>query len=186
MQVLDSGDARFEHLESRVERIEIRIDAARRHAAGEPELERIVGRPELEGCETHMMVAIDQARHDHMFGRTKGRVGLILLRQRRIWADGQDSAIALGHGAILDHVGLGAAADFTDDILAANKRQGHRVLLINWSVLPRITEPLGRRSRKTWPPEMFLRAPGDTAQHMGKSLGQRLPPVVVRLTASTG
>jgi hypothetical protein len=28
-----------------------------------------------------MMVAIDQARHDHVFGRTKSLIGLILLRR---------------------------------------------------------------------------------------------------------
>jgi hypothetical protein len=129
VQVLDGGDAGFEHLKSGIERIEIRIDTPRRHAAGEPEFERIVGRAELEGRQTHMMVAIDQARHDYVFGRTKRLVGLILLRQRHVWADGQDGAVALHHSTVLDHVGLGATADFTDDVLTADQRQGHRVLL---------------------------------------------------------
>jgi hypothetical protein len=135
VQVLDSGDAGFEHLESGVERIEIRVDTPRRHAAGEPEFEWIVGGPQLEGRQTHMMMAIDQARYDHVLGRTKSLVGLILLRQRRVWADGQNGAITLHHSAVLDHVGYGATADFTDDVLTADQRQGHRVLLTQRSVL---------------------------------------------------
>src|SRR5215510_8565428 len=135
VQVLDSGDAGFEHLKSGIQRIEIRVNTPRRHAAGEPELEWIVRRPKLEGRETHMMVAIDQARHDHVVGRTKSLIGLILLRQRRVWTNGQDSAITLDHSTVLDHVGCGATMDFTDDVLTADQRQGHRVLLTQRSVL---------------------------------------------------
>jgi hypothetical protein len=42
MQVLHGGDARADHLEGRVERIQVQVDVARHHARGEPQLERLV------------------------------------------------------------------------------------------------------------------------------------------------
>ena len=52
VDVLDGGDARRDHLEGGIERVEVQVDLARRHPSGEPKLQRIIGRAELRAGST--------------------------------------------------------------------------------------------------------------------------------------
>ena len=125
MQVLDGGDARLEHLEGRVERVEVRIDVPGGHAAREPELERMVRRAELQGREADVMMAVDEAGHHHVLDRAQHLVGAVAGVELGIRPHLHHHAIALEHGAVGDDAGLRPALDLDDDELATDQRRRH-------------------------------------------------------------
>ena len=61
VNMLHRGDARGDHLERRIERIEIEIEVSGDQTGGEPQFERHVGRAELDRRQADMMVAVDEA-----------------------------------------------------------------------------------------------------------------------------
>ena len=61
VEVLHRGHAARNHLERGIERIEIEIHIAKPEPAGEPQLERMVGRAELERRQSDMVVGVDQS-----------------------------------------------------------------------------------------------------------------------------
>ena len=60
MNMLNRGDAGRDHLEGRVERVEVEVDVARDEAGREPQFERHVPRAELDRREPNMMVAVHE------------------------------------------------------------------------------------------------------------------------------
>ena len=90
VDVLHRGDARADHLERRVERVEIEVEVADHHAGDEPQFERHVGRAELHRRQADMVVAVDEARQqdllagaDHRHRRVLGAAGRRRCRRRR-------------------------------------------------------------------------------------------------------
>ncbi len=61
MNVLDCCNARRNHLEGGVKRIEIEIDRTADQPGDEPKLKRHVGQAELDRCEADMVMIVDQA-----------------------------------------------------------------------------------------------------------------------------
>src|SRR6476661_616632 len=104
LDVLYRGDARADHLEGRIERVEIEVDVADHQAGDEPQLERHVGRAELHRREADMVMAVDEARQQDLLASADHRRGRILPLQVVIGADGDDYAVLLQHGAVLDLV----------------------------------------------------------------------------------
>jgi len=58
MQMLHGGDARGDHLEGRIERVEIEIDPPHHQPRREPQLERHVRRAELHRGQPDMVVGV--------------------------------------------------------------------------------------------------------------------------------
>jgi len=77
VQVVHGGDARLEHLEGRVERVEVWIDVARGYTAREPELQRVVGRAQLKRREADMMMTLHEARQHHVLGGAEDTIRLM-------------------------------------------------------------------------------------------------------------
>ena len=73
MQVLHGGDAARDHLERRDRACRAQIDVAQRQPAREPELERMVGRAELERRQADMMMGVDEARRHDQAGAARNR-----------------------------------------------------------------------------------------------------------------
>jgi hypothetical protein len=65
VEMLHGGDARGDHLEGRIERVEPRVDVAHRQPLGEPQLQRLVPRAELEGRQADMVVGVDETGDRH-------------------------------------------------------------------------------------------------------------------------
>ncbi len=66
VEMLNGGDAARDHLEGGEERVEPQVHVAERQTRGEPELQRMVRRAELERRQAHMVVRVDQAGDDHL------------------------------------------------------------------------------------------------------------------------
>jgi hypothetical protein len=122
VDVLNRGGARADHLERRVERVEIEVEIADHHAGDEPQFERHVGRAELHRCEPDVMMAVDETRQQDLLATADHRHRRMLAVQILVGADGNDDAVLLQHRAVLDLVpgetvlgagNRGAAADET-------------------------------------------------------------------------
>jgi hypothetical protein len=119
--MLYGGDPRFDHLEGRIQGVEIRIDVASPNTAGKPEFERIVGGTELKGGEADVVMAIDKAGQHHMVSRAHDVIGLVLGRQLRVRTHFDNRAIALKNRAILDDLRRMAIHDFADHVPTTNQ-----------------------------------------------------------------
>jgi len=120
--MLDGGDARLEHLKRGVERVQVGIDVARDHAAREPELERMIGRAELERRQAHMVMRVDEARDDHVLGRAQDLVGTVTALEFGVGPDLDHDAVALEDGAVRDDPRVRAAVHLDHDVLAPDQR----------------------------------------------------------------
>ena len=65
VEMLDGGHTGADELERRVKRIQIDVDLARPHAVVDPELQRQVRRTELQRCQAHVMVCVDESGDDN-------------------------------------------------------------------------------------------------------------------------
>ena len=129
LDVLHRGDARADHLEGRIERVEIEVEVADHHAGDEPELQRHVGRAELHRREADMVVAVDEARQQDLLAGADDGDGRVLAMQVVVGADGCDDAVLLQHGAVLDLVPGEAVLYAGDGGAAADEGGGHLALL---------------------------------------------------------
>src|SRR5262249_45391242 len=81
---LHGGDARGDHLEGRIERVEIEIDPPRHEPCHEPQLERHVRRAELHWGQPDMVVGVDQARQHRTSAQiasdSSPRITMIVIR----------------------------------------------------------------------------------------------------------
>jgi hypothetical protein len=125
VQVLDGRDPRLEHLEGGVERVEVRIDVPGRHTAREPQFERMIGRAELQGREADVVMAVDEAGHDHVLGRAQHLVGTVAGLELSVRPHFHHHAIALEHRAIGDDTSRRPALDPDDYVLATDQRRRH-------------------------------------------------------------
>ena len=106
VDVLDRCDARLDHLERGVARVQIRVDVAFRQAPGNPKLQRQVGTAELNGRHTDMMVIIDETGHDDMTAVTQDLVRLVAVGEILLGTCLGDPAIALEDCAVLNDLCL--------------------------------------------------------------------------------
>ncbi len=125
MNVLHRGDAGGDHLEGRIERVEVEIEIAGHQARREPQLERHVGRAQLDRRQADMMVAVDEAGQQRLLARADHRRIRIGALQILEWADRGDDAVALQHSAVVDLLPSMAIERPRDDMLAANDRGWH-------------------------------------------------------------
>ena len=123
VEVLNRGHARGDHFERRVERVEVGIGPAARDAGGEPELQRVVARADLDRRQPDVVVAVDQPRDDHVVGRTDDLVGTVLRCERVVTADVDDYAVALKYRTVLDDRRLVPAGDAEDDVFSTYQRR---------------------------------------------------------------
>ena len=129
VQVLDRGDPGLDHLERRVEGVEIGIDPPRAEPTGEPQLERIVGRAQLQRGQTDMVVAIDEARQDHPAGIAHDLGLRVAPRQLRERTGGPDHPVLLIDGTVLDDLHRMAIAHPGHDMTSTDQRAGfHQAL----------------------------------------------------------
>jgi hypothetical protein len=76
--MLHGGDAGGDHLEGRIEGIEIEIDPTRHQARDEPQFERHIGRPELYRGQPDMVVRVDKARQQYLpVGAEDRKLGMV-------------------------------------------------------------------------------------------------------------
>ncbi len=120
LQMLHRGDPRSDHLEGRIEGVEVGIDGASGDPRREPELERVIARTELDRRQADVVMAVDQARDDDIIGRADDLVGLVLLRYLVMGADVDDHAVALEDRAVLDDRRLVTVDDAADDVFPTN------------------------------------------------------------------
>ena len=104
MDVLHRGDARGDHLERRIQRVEIHVQIARHHAGDEPQFQRHVRRAELHRREADMVMAVDETRQQDFVAGADHRDGRVAALQVREGADGGDGAILLQDCAVGDLV----------------------------------------------------------------------------------
>ena len=104
VDVLDSGDPGLEHLERRVERVEIRVDRPRAEPAREPELERMVGRAELERGEPHVVVGVHEPRKHDVVRRAQHVVRRVPVPERLVRPDVLDDAVTLEDRRVFQHL----------------------------------------------------------------------------------
>ena len=127
MNVLDGRDARGDHLEGRIERVEIEVEVARDEARREPEFERHVGRAELDRRQADVMVAVDEAGQQRLGTIADNRnvgIGGAQLGER---AYRDNRSVPLKHRAVVDLLATMAIERPCDDMLAANDRRRHRL-----------------------------------------------------------
>src|SRR5476649_2162111 len=129
LDMLHRGDARADHLERRVERVEIEIEVADHHAGDEPEFERHVGRAELDRRQADMVMAVDEARQKDLLARADHRHGGMLAVKIVVGADGGDDAVLLQHRTVLDLVPGETVFGAGDGGAAADETGGHARLL---------------------------------------------------------
>ena len=122
VDVLHRGDAGGDHLEGRVEGVEIEVELADDEARGEPELERHVGRAELDGRQADVMVAVHEAGQEHLFAAADDGQLRMAAAQLRKGADRRDDAVLLQHGPVVDLLPAVTVEGARDDVLAANDR----------------------------------------------------------------
>ena len=120
MQMLHRRDARLDHLERRIQGIEVGVDVPLAGAVHGPLLQRQIGRAELEGSEAHVMMTVDEAGQYDMPLRAQHIIGRIFCRQRVVFADFDDHAVALEHRPIFNDCGLIAVEDLADNVFAAD------------------------------------------------------------------
>ena len=120
--MVDRRDARLDHLECRIERVQIRVDAACSQAVGNPKLELLIGTAELDGCHTDMMMAIDETGHDDMTAVTQDLVRLVATGETLVGANLDDLAIALEDRAVLDDFRTVVIVDSGDDVFTTDYR----------------------------------------------------------------
>jgi hypothetical protein len=120
MHVLHGGDSRLDHLKSGVERVEVEIDGARRHAADDPHFQLTVGRAELEGSQPDMVMGIHEPRQNDTIGIADDLVWGIFPCKLAKLADVHDGALRLEHSPIFYDEGLWLVARMTDDVSASN------------------------------------------------------------------
>ena len=147
LDVLHRGDARADHLEGRVERVEIEVEVADHHAGDEPELQRHVGRAELHRRQADMVMAVDEARQQDLLAAADDGDGRVLSMQVVVGADGRDDAVLLQHGAVLDLVPGEAVLYAGDGGAAADETGGQCFLLTTVAFLPTLS--VGRCRRLT-------------------------------------
>ena len=104
MDVLHRGDAGGDHLERRIQRVEIQVQIARHHARDEPQLQRHVRRAKLHRREPDMVVAVDEAGEENLVARADHRDVRMFAGQVGVGADGGDRAVLLQHRAVGDFV----------------------------------------------------------------------------------
>ncbi len=122
MEVLDRGDAGRDHLEGGVERVEIDVEIAGHETRREPQLERHVGRAELDRRQPDMMVAVDEAGQQHLLAAADHRRVRVGAAQLREAADRGDDAILLQYRAVIDLLAAMTIESARDEMLAADDR----------------------------------------------------------------
>ena len=120
VNVLDGGDARLDHLERRMERVQIGVHIPCPHPGDPPQLQGLVKRSELQWRQTDVVMCIDEARQDNMVERPEHLVGLVPGRNVGERADVDDRTVTLKDRAVVDHIRLMAPRYLADDVSAAN------------------------------------------------------------------
>jgi hypothetical protein len=115
MKMLDRGYARFDHLEGRIEGVEMRVDLAEPDLGGKPEFERQIGRAKLERRQSDMVMAVDEAGEHHIAERPDHRPVGIRYAQRIEWADRRNDAVTDRDRSIIDDPRPPVIADPSDD-----------------------------------------------------------------------
>ena len=121
MQMLHRGDPRRDHLERRIQRIEIRVDVPHHHARDEPQLQRHVRRAKLHRRQPDMVMPIDEARQQHLLARADHRYGRMPPRQVGERADSSDGSVLLQDRAVGDFLPPMAIQRAGDHRAAANQ-----------------------------------------------------------------
>jgi hypothetical protein len=65
LEMLHGSDPRFDHLEGRMEGVEVEVGAARTEPGCKPQLERVIARPQLERGEPDVVVRVDEPGEEH-------------------------------------------------------------------------------------------------------------------------
>ena len=125
VQMLHGGDARGDHLEGRVERVEVEIDPPHHQPGHKPQLERHVGRAELHRGQADMVVGVDKARQHHLTAGAEHRDLRVFRDQLGGGADLGDDAVALQHGALFDLLPMTAVGGLGEDGAGADDAGGH-------------------------------------------------------------
>ena len=123
VEMLHRGDAGGQHVERGVERVEVGIDVAAGQTTREPQLERQVGRAELERGQPDVMMAVDEAGQDDVIGRAEGRGTGVAAGQLGGRPHLDDDPVALEERAVLDHRGT-ALLDPGDHVPPAHEGRG--------------------------------------------------------------
>ena len=90
MDVLHRRDAGGDHLERRIQRVEIHVQIAGHHAGDEPQLQRHVRRTKLHGRQADMVMTVDEARQQDLVAGADHRHGRMLAGQIGEGADRGD------------------------------------------------------------------------------------------------
>ena len=94
----------------------------------------MVGRPELERGQPHVVMAVDEpGKHDVLAG-AEHLVRVMPGRDVGERSDLDDPPVLLVDGALRDHVGHAIRGDGADDVLAVNQRRGHARALLSVQV----------------------------------------------------
>ena len=125
VDVLHRGNSGSDHLEGRIERVEIQVHAAHHHARDEPQFERHVGRAELHRRQADMVVAVDEAGQQDVFAAADDWHGRVLAMQVGERACRRDDAVFLQHRAVSDFVPGVTVHRVGDHRAAADQRCGH-------------------------------------------------------------
>ncbi len=122
VNMLHCRDPRGDHLERRIEGVEVDIEVAGDEARGEPELERHIGRAQLDRREADVMMTVDEAGQQHLLACADDRRIWIGAAQLSESADRDDTPVALQHGAVVDLLPSMTIERPRDDMLSANDR----------------------------------------------------------------
>ena len=154
MDMLNRGHARADHLEGRVQRVEVEVEAARHHPGDEPKLERHIGRAELDRCQADVVVGVDEGRqHDLGAAADHRRVG-IALAEVVVGADGGNQAVVLKHCAVFDFLPAVSVEGPGYHPPAADQRRAHASAF--WIALEQLRQALpARRTRDRLRKEMI-------------------------------
>ena len=106
VDVLHSRDAGPDHLEGRIERIEVEIEIARHHPGDEPQLQRHVGRSELKWRQPDMMVSVDEPRQHDLATASLHSRRWVSAREVVEGTNLLDHAVLLQHGTVVDRFGF--------------------------------------------------------------------------------
>jgi len=102
VQMLHGGDSRGDHLEGRIECVEIEIDPPHHQPGDEPQLERHVRRAELHRGQADMVVGVDKPRQHHLMPAAEDGDARVLRDQLIGGADLGDDPVMLQHRAVFD------------------------------------------------------------------------------------
>jgi len=123
--MLHRGDPGSDHLEGRIERVEVEIDPPRHEPGDEPQLERHVRRPELHRGQTDMVVGVDKSRQHHLMPAAEYGDARVLRNQFIGGSDLGDDPVMLQHRAVRNLPPIAAVGGLGDDAAGADDAGRH-------------------------------------------------------------